>query len=234
MIRDAGTDVRARRAINFAAGSNVTVTIADDPAAEAVDVTIDSTGGSGTDLWTYADGNLYPTTTPEVITISPVEKFGYGWTLEQGETDTIRWMSDIYGVVGPSDDTEGHFAGIYSEAVIGNDGTNPSAYVQATLGMAWNFANAVIGVDGDGAYVHVIGVPDQIYPLVWITDSAYNATFKVFPDRKVIVGAPAAAPADWELWVGSWAAWIDETADELVFKVRYSDGTIKSGSIALT
>lgn len=42
-----GTVIGTRRSINFIQGSNVTLTVADDPANEEVDVTIAATGGGG-------------------------------------------------------------------------------------------------------------------------------------------------------------------------------------------
>jgi hypothetical protein len=49
-----------------------------------------------------------------------------------------------------------------------------------------------------------------------------------------ILGVVAAAPADGDLAAGQCAVWVDESGNNLNFKVKYSDGiTIKSGSIAL-
>jgi len=46
-VENNGTLVGTRRTLNFIAGSNVTLTIADDSANEEVDITIASTGGGG-------------------------------------------------------------------------------------------------------------------------------------------------------------------------------------------
>jgi hypothetical protein len=46
-VLNAGTTVSTRHAINFISGANVTVTVADNAAANRVDVTLVSTGGSG-------------------------------------------------------------------------------------------------------------------------------------------------------------------------------------------
>ena len=49
-----------------------------------------------------------------------------------------------------------------------------------------------------------------------------------------IVGVATSAPADGDLGAGECGIWVDEAANTLNFKVKYSDGaTIKSGSIAL-
>lgn len=45
MVRDDGTDVRARRAINLTGTGAASITVADNPTTEAVDVTIDVTAG---------------------------------------------------------------------------------------------------------------------------------------------------------------------------------------------
>ena len=51
-VRSNGTDVGTRRAINFIAGSNITLNIVDDVTNEEVDVTIASTGGGvGLDVY---------------------------------------------------------------------------------------------------------------------------------------------------------------------------------------
>ena len=46
--KNTGVDTGSRRRLNFIEGSNVTLTVADDPTNEEVDVTIASSGGSGT------------------------------------------------------------------------------------------------------------------------------------------------------------------------------------------
>lgn len=45
--RNTGADIGERRRLNFIEGSNVTMTITDDPANEEIDITINSTGGGG-------------------------------------------------------------------------------------------------------------------------------------------------------------------------------------------
>ena len=45
IIRKAGTLIGRRRTINLIEGSNITLTVADNPSSDRVDVTIASTGG---------------------------------------------------------------------------------------------------------------------------------------------------------------------------------------------
>ena len=47
IIKKLGTLIGARRTLNFIEGSNVTMTIADNPTENRVDITIASAGGSG-------------------------------------------------------------------------------------------------------------------------------------------------------------------------------------------
>lgn len=49
----------------------------------------------------------------------------------------------------------------------------------------------------------------------------------------MIFPLPAAAPEDDRIPNGGGQMWLDEVGDLLMFRVRYSDGTLKSGSIAL-
>lgn len=45
LIRKAGTIISRRRDINFIEGSNITLTVADNPSSKRVDITIASSGG---------------------------------------------------------------------------------------------------------------------------------------------------------------------------------------------
>ena len=54
IIRKAGTLIGVRKTINLIEGTNVTLTVADDPANDRVNVTINSSGGGGGGL-TEAD-----------------------------------------------------------------------------------------------------------------------------------------------------------------------------------
>jgi hypothetical protein len=47
IIKKAGTIIGVKRAINFIEGTNVTLTIVDDPTNNEVDITISSSGSGG-------------------------------------------------------------------------------------------------------------------------------------------------------------------------------------------
>lgn len=48
-----------------------------------------------------------------------------------------------------------------------------------------------------------------------------------------IVGVPPAALADGDLGLGELHFWVNEGTDKLIFKVKYSTGTVKSGEVSL-
>ena len=52
--------------------------------------------------------------------------------------------------------------------------------------------------------------------------------------QRLFAAAPATAPADAELAPGQFSVWVDEAADLFTVVVRYSDGTVKTGALALT
>ncbi|MCC6391834.1 MAG: hypothetical protein IT167_14635 [Bryobacterales bacterium] len=64
-VQKAGTDVGTRRGLNLIEGSNVTLTVTDDPGGDRVDVTIAAAGGS-------ANHNLLSTTHSDSVAASPV------------------------------------------------------------------------------------------------------------------------------------------------------------------
>ena len=51
---------------------------------------------------------------------------------------------------------------------------------------------------------------------------------------RVRQAAPGTAPADADLWNNSVSIWLDQANNNLVVKVKYSNGTVKSGTVALT
>jgi hypothetical protein len=57
--------------------------------------------------------------------------------------------------------------------------------------------------------------------------------FQVQPGQ-IILNAPAADPGTTKMWNGSWNAYLNEAGNQLIFKVKYSGGAVKSGTVALT
>lgn len=62
--------------------------------------------------------------------------------------------------------------------------------------------------------------------------SASDFLFQVQPGQ-IIHTAPASDPGTTLMWNGSWNAYLNEAGNTLVFKVKYSTGTVKSGTVAL-
>lgn len=81
--------------------------------------------------------------------------------------------------------------------------------------------NLVVAGSGDSSFSGNVGVGV----------SAPNA--KLHGTESTIVGVNSSAVADGDLGNGEVNFWVDETNDKLVFKVKYSDGTVKSGSVDL-
>ena len=66
-VKQSGTVVGTRRAINFIAGSNISLSISDDAVNEKVDVTISATGG-GSSSHNLLDGVVHPDTEATTVT----------------------------------------------------------------------------------------------------------------------------------------------------------------------
>ena len=60
-----------------------------------------------------------------------------------------------------------------------------------------------------------------------------NFDFDVAGGKRVGLGAPSSAPTDADLDNGQMSAWLDEVGNLLTIRVRYSDGTLKTGTVAL-
>lgn len=70
-------------------------------------------------------------------------------------------------------------------------------------------------------------------------DRGYVGINKEMPKTRLhstgstILGVNSSANADVDLSNGEVNIWVDETNDELEFKVKYSNGTVKSGTVSL-
>ena len=51
LIKKLGTFISSRRTLNFIEGTNVTMTVTDNASTNAVDITINSSGGGGGSGW---------------------------------------------------------------------------------------------------------------------------------------------------------------------------------------
>ncbi len=85
--KNSGSDVGSRRRLNLIEGSNITLTVTDDPAAEEVDVTIAASGG-GTAVPTGAVSQ-WPTSTPPT-----------GWLLCDGSAVSRTTYAALFGIIG--------------------------------------------------------------------------------------------------------------------------------------
>lgn len=60
------------------------------------------------------------------------------------------------------------------------------------------------------------------------TDDAFHVAGRVF------AGTPNSAPTDGDIDNGMITAYLDQSANKLKWRVKYSDGTLKTGEVALT
>lgn len=51
--------------------------------------------------------------------------------------------------------------------------------------------------------------------------------------KRFFAGVPTIAPPDANLVASQFSVWVDESGNNLMFKVKYSGGTVKSGTVAL-
>jgi hypothetical protein len=98
-VADGGVDVAARPKINFVDGSNVTVTVADNPGSERVDVTIASTAAGTGDVVgpvSAVDGNyaLFDTATGKLIKDAGVGPTGGATPSEAYTYDNVTTEAD--------------------------------------------------------------------------------------------------------------------------------------------
>jgi hypothetical protein len=85
-------DVGARRRINFIEGSNVTLTIADDPTDEEVDVTIASSGGGGGAAAGWENVVCYPWAGTAVLSADPLYTYTDEVSENAGSYAEVAWF----------------------------------------------------------------------------------------------------------------------------------------------
>lgn len=102
-VQRAGVDVGIRRALNFIQGSNTTVTVADDPTNERVNVTIAASGGGGggggvPNIYSVNGRIGINTATP--TTWLEVNGYNIGYALDTGNVLNLRNPATQIGVRG--------------------------------------------------------------------------------------------------------------------------------------
>lgn len=93
--------------------------------------------------------------------------------------------------------------------------------------------DATAGTAAKGIYIVSTGGSGTTGCLLDVRNNgAGDFLFQVQPGQ-IILDAPAADPGTTLMWNGSWNAYLNEAGNTLVFKVKYSTGTVKSGTVAL-
>lgn len=92
----------------------------------------------------------------------------------------------------------------------------------------------------------IVKAADAMYKILFVTSVTTHVTTQFFNNfeytgsivnigtHALRVSADNAAPLDANLVNGSFVTWIDNSGNALTFKVKYPDGTVKSGTVALT
>lgn len=114
----------------------------------------------------------------------------------------------------------------------------------------WEAGGALKGIYCNGSYIQFTGTDpggDDVQlvashdltmnagnrvNLTAVTDILFAAP-KTFLGTRIIGGVPATAPSDSDLANSRISMYLDEVGNTLKFRVRYSNGTLKLGSIAL-
>lgn len=134
-------------------------------------------------------------------------------------------------------------------AVIGGGyGNTSSGYASSVVGGYYNIASgdmaSVLGgysniASGDtssvmGAYMHAAGKNTHVFGVASSEVTFSQDDAFITYGLRAYLHAPNTAPTDADLKNSSISFWLDETNDALTFRVKYSDGTLKTGTVALT
>jgi len=122
-----GADVGARRRINFIEGTNVTITILDDPTDEEVDVTIASSGGGGAAAG-WENVICYPWAGTAVLSADPL----YTYTTEVSENAGVYTEVAWFDFDMPAGTIKSVFANLVWAVKITGSGTGLSKWQVAT------------------------------------------------------------------------------------------------------
>ena len=87
---------------------------------------------------------------------------------------------------------------------------------------------------GAGRYLELTGDHAFIFGYATSTVTFSQDDAFITYGLRPFMSAPNSAPTDSDLKNGQVSFWLDETSNDLVFRVKYSDGTLKTGRVALT
>ena len=183
-------------------------------------------------------GSFSPSGTTETAESALVRTAGSGGNARgSGAVDLQRERGDDSQVASGNDSIigggYGNTASGILASVLGGYYNTASGFNASVLGGYHNTASGTLSsalgslmhVTGDNT--HVIGVAEE--EVVFAQDDAF-----VTYGLRSYLHAPNTAPTDADLKESSISFWIDETGNALTFRVKYSDGTLKTGTVALT
>jgi len=111
----------------------------------------------------------------------------------------------------------------------GTGGTQLLTVVDGALGVSngWAFR----GQNNGGTYIDLLKVESGGYRVLMGTT---GARMKLLSNDSALYPVPTSAVSDANHNNGFMTFWVDESGNTINFKVKYSGGTVKSGSVALT